>query len=123
MCLAAPVQASWLRQNGCDPLRERSTLSSWPWETQQWPDAWLPLLEVADELWPYSRFTAAALTGPTADAGRPLQVMPMAAEIAEPERLSGASARAAVRSRHGLPGEAFQRAFPLQHLPAPVFQR
>jgi len=137
VCLAAPIQARWLRQNGCDPLRERYTLSSWPWETQQWPEAWMPLLHVADELWPSSRFTAAALAGPAVDAGRPLQVMPMAAEIAEPELF-----RAAARARHGLPGEAvlfgygfdlnstairknpmaaleaFQLAFPLPHLPA-----
>jgi glycosyltransferase involved in cell wall biosynthesis len=124
------------------PLRERYTLSSWPWETQQWPEAWMPLLHVADELWPSSRFTTAALAGPAADAGLPLQVMPMAAEIAEPERFCAASARAGARARHGLPGEAvlfgygfdlnstairknpmaaleaFQLAFPLPHLPA-----
>ena len=75
-------------------MRERYTLSSWPWETQQWPEAWLPLLEVADELWPSSRFTAAALAEPGADANRPLQVMPMAAEIAEPDRFCSAAARA-----------------------------
>ena len=142
VCLAAPIQARWLRQNGCDPLRERCTLSSWPWETQQWPEAWMPLLHVADELWPSSRFTAAALAEPAAEVGRPLQVMSMAAEIVEPERFCGAAARAAARARHGLPGEAvlfgygfdlnstairknpmaaleaFQLAFPLPHLPA-----
>ena len=142
VCMAAPIQARWLRQNGCDPLRERYTLSSWPWETQQWPQAWLPLLDVADELWPSSRFTAAALAGPAAEAGRPLRVMPMAAEITEPERFCRTEARAASRARHGLRGEAvlfgygfdlnstairknpmaaleaFQLAFPMPHLPA-----
>ena len=54
----------------------------------------MPLLHVADELWPSSRFTAAALAGPAADAGLPLPVMPMAAL------------------------EAFHLAFPLPHLPA-----
>ena len=76
VCMAAPIQVRWLRQVGCDPLRERYTISSWPWETQQWPDAWMPLLDVADELWPSSQFTAAALARPAAEAGRPLQVMP-----------------------------------------------
>ncbi len=142
VCLAAPIQGRWLRQNGCDPLRERYTLSSWPWETQQWPEAWMPLLHVADELWPSSRFTAAALAAPAADAGLTLQVIQMAAEITEPERFCGASARVAARARHGLPGdavlfgygfdlnstairknpmaalEAFQLAFPMPHLPA-----
>lgn len=45
----------------------------------EWSDAWLPLLDVADELWPSSQFTAAALAGPAAEAGKPLQVMPMSA--------------------------------------------
>ena len=53
--------------------------ASWPWETHWWPDAWIPLLDVGDELWPSSQFTAAALAGPAAEAGRPLHVMPMAA--------------------------------------------
>ena len=35
VCMAAPIQARWLRQVGCDPLRERYTIASWPWETQQ----------------------------------------------------------------------------------------
>ena len=28
VCMAAPIQARWLRQVGCDPLRERYTISS-----------------------------------------------------------------------------------------------
>ena len=78
-CMTAPIQARWLRQVGCDPLRERYTIASRPWETQQWPDAWMPLLEVANELWPSSQFTATALAGPASEAGKPLRVMPMAA--------------------------------------------
>ncbi len=142
VCMAAPIQARWLRQVGCDPLRERYTITSWPWETQQWPAAWMPLLDVADELWPSSQFTAAALAGPAAEAGKPLQVMPMAAEITDPDRFCNSATRRATRQRHGLPAEsvlfgygfdlnstairknpmgaleAFQRAFPLPHLPA-----
>jgi len=142
VCMAAPIQARWLQESGCDPLRERYTLSNWPWETLQWPKAWLPLLQVADELWPFSRFTAAALELPGAEAGLPLQVMPSAAEIPNPERFCSVTARAAGRDRHGLPAdavlfgygfdlnstairknpmaalEAFQLAFPLPHLPA-----
>ena len=142
VCMAAPIEARWLRQVGCAPLRERYTIASWPWETEQWPDAWMPLLDVADELWLSSQFTAAALAGPAADAGRPLRVMPMAAEITNPERFCNAAARIATRQRHSLPTEtvlfgyrfdlnstairknpmgaleAFQQAFPLQHLPS-----
>jgi hypothetical protein len=142
ICMAAPIQARWLLQAGLDPLRERYTLASWPWETQQWPKAWLPLLEVADELTPSSVFTAAALQEPAAAAAMHLQVMPMAAEVPDPDRFCGPSARQAARVRHGLPQEAvlfgygfdlnstairknpmgaleaFQLAFPLPHLPA-----
>jgi len=142
ICMAAPIQARWLLQAGLDPLRERYTLASWPWETQQWPKAWLPLLEVADELTPSSVFTAAALQEPAAAAAMHLQVMPMAAEVPDPDRFCGPSARRAARVRHGLPQEAvlfgygfdlnstairknpmgaleaFQLAFPLPHLPA-----
>ena len=142
VCMAAPIRARWLRQVSCDPLRERYTIASWPWETKQWPDPWMPLLDAADELWPSSQFTASALAGPAEEAGRPLQVMSMAVEITDPDRFCRAEARMATRQRHGLPAEtvlfgygfdlnstairknpmgaleAFQRAFPLPHLPA-----
>jgi hypothetical protein len=142
VCMAAPIHAHWLNRSGCDPLRERYTLTSWPWETQQWPAAWTPLLDVADELWPSSTFTAASLKNPAAGAGIPLQVMPMAAEVDDPVRFCSPEARAATRSHHSLPAdavlfgygfdlnstairknpmaalEAFQLAFPLPHLPA-----
>ena len=102
----------------------------------------MPLLDVADELWPSSQFTAAALAAPAANAGRPMRVMPMAAEITDPDRFCNSATRDATRQRHGLPAEtvlfgygfdlnstairknpmgaleAFQRAFPLPHLPA-----
>ena len=142
VCMTAPSQARWLLENGLDPLCERYTLTAWPWETQQWPQAWLPLLEVADELWPSSAFTAAALQVPADSAVLPLQVMPMAAEVSDPDRFCTPAARQIARNLHGLPQgavlfgygfdlnstairknpmgalEAFQLAFPLPHLPA-----
>jgi hypothetical protein len=140
--MAAPIQARWLRQVGCDPLRKRCSITCSPWDTQQWPDAWMPLLDVADELWPSSQCTAAALASPAGEAGRTLHVMPMAAEITNPDRFCNPAARTSTRQRHGLPAktllfgygfdlnltairknpmgalEAFQRAFPMPHLPA-----
>jgi len=142
VCMAAPVQARWLLEAGIDPLCERFTLAAWPWETRQWPKAWLPLLEVADELWPSSAFTAAALHEPAAAAAVPLQLMPMAAEVPDLDRFCNPATRRAARARHGLPAEvvlfgcgfdlnstairknpmgaleAFQLAFPLPELPA-----
>ena len=142
VCMAAPIQARWLRQCGLAPLRERYTVSEWPWEAQKWPHPWLPLLQVADELWPASSFTASAQARPAASLKMPLRIMELAAEIDQPDRLCSPEARLACRSRHGLPAdavlfgygfdlnstatrknpmaalEAFQLAFPLPHLPA-----
>ena len=142
ICMTAPSQARWLLHSGLEGLRERYTMAAWPWETRQWPRGWLPLLEVADELWPSSHFTASALKEPAAAAGLPLQVMPMAAEVPNPQRFCLPAARQSVRASHGLPTdavvfaygfdlnsttsrknpmaalEAFQRAFPLPGSPS-----
>jgi len=141
VCMAAPIQARWLLEGGLDPLRERYTLAAWPWETQQWPDLWWPLLEVVDELWPASSLIAEALSAPARQLGLPLQLMPMAADIGDPRPYTAAQTRQASRARYGLPSqavlftysfdlnstairknplgvlEAFQRAFPLPNLP------
>ena len=53
--------------------------TSWLWETKQWPVAWMPLLDVADEFWHSSQCIAAALSTPAVEAGRPLKVKPVAA--------------------------------------------
>ena len=142
VCMTALIQARWLRQSGFEALRERYTVSAWPWETQKWPHQWLPLLQVVDELWPSSSFTASALARPAASIRMPLRIMEMAAEITEPDRFCSPEARLASRARHGLPAtavlfgygfdlnstacrknpmaalEAFQLAFPLPHLQA-----
>ena len=140
VCMAAPIQARWLLQSGFDPLRDRYTIAAWPWETRQWPEAWEPLLEVVDEVWPSSTFTAQALQEPAAQAGVPLHVMPMAAEISDADRFCSLASRQATRDQLGLPNdavvfvysfdlnstairknpmaalEAFQQAFPLPQL-------
>jgi len=93
-----------------------------------------------DEVWPSSIFTAQALQEPTSKADVPLHVMPMAAEIPEPDRFCTPSARQKTRDHLGLPNdavvfvysfdlnstairknpmaalEAFQQAFPLPQL-------
>jgi glycosyltransferase involved in cell wall biosynthesis len=136
ICMAAPIQGRWLLEQGFSALRERYTLVSWPWETEIWPDAWTPLLQVADEIWPSSAFTARALL-PYSGVGRPLRQMPMAVEIANLAQITCSATRVATRRSHGLPDqdvifaygfdfnstasrknpmgvlEAFQRAFPL----------
>ena len=61
ICVAAPIQATWILQAWLEPVLERYKITSWPWETLQVPDAWMPLLDVADGIWPSSRFTSSAL--------------------------------------------------------------
>jgi len=140
VCMAAPIQARWLLQSGFDPLCERYTIAAWPWETRQWPKVWEPLLEVVDELWPFSTFTAQALQAPAAQEDVQLQVMSMAAEIPKSDRFCSPSTRQATREHLGVPNdavvfvysfdlsatairknrmaalEAFQQAFPLPQL-------
>jgi len=136
VCMAAPIHARWLLKQGFAALRERYTLVSWPWETETWPNAWTPLMEVADEIWPSSAFTAQALL-PYSGEDRPLHQMPMAVEITNLAQITSSQTRSATRKSHGLPDqdvifsfgfdfnstasrknpmgvlEAFQRAFPL----------
>ena len=106
VCMAAPIQARWLLQSGLDPLHERYTIAAWPWETRQWPEVWEPLLEVVDEVWPSSTFTAQALQAPAAQSEVPLQVKPMAAEIPDPDRFSSPSTRQATRDQLGVSNDA-----------------
>ena len=101
----------------------------------------LALLNGVDELWPSSQFTAEALASPAAEADKPLQVLTVAVKIKEPDRICNATAHVDIIQRHGLRAEAmlfaygfvqsftaihknpkgvleaFQRDFPLPHLP------
>ena len=106
VCMAAPIHARWLLKSGFEPLHGRYTTGAWPWETRQWPELWDPLLEVVDEVWPSSNFIAQALQAPVAQAGIPLHVMSMAAEIHEPDRFCSPSSRQEQRGRLGLPKDA-----------------
>lgn len=105
ICMAAPIHARWLLEQGLAALRERYSLVSWPWETEQWPQEWKPLLRVADELWPSSSFTAQALL-PFSGVDRPLQLMPMAVEIGDRTQFVAPEARLATRKAYGLPAKA-----------------
>ena len=102
ICMAAPIHARWLLEQGFSGLRERYTLVSWPWETELWPEAWTPLLHVADEIWPSSAFTARSLLA-YSGKDRPLHQMPMAVEIADLDRITCPQTRSTTRRSHGLP--------------------
>ncbi|MFN4866461.1 MAG: glycosyltransferase [Cyanobium sp.] len=101
ICMAAPIHARWLLEQGFSALRERYSLVSWPWETEEWPQAWRPLLNVADEIWPSSSLTTRALL-PYSSKDRPVHKMSMAVEIADLEEIISPQTRMETRSIHGL---------------------
>jgi Glycosyltransferases involved in cell wall biogenesis len=101
VCMAAPIHARWLLEQGFSALRERYSLVSWPWETEEWPQAWRPLLHVADEIWPSSSLTTRALL-PYSSKDRPVHKMSMAVEIADHEEIISPQTRMETRAIHGL---------------------
>lgn len=140
VCMAAPIHARWVCQEGLRQQSGRYTIVSWPWETERWPQAWEAPLALADEAWPFSSLIETALS-PFASpaAGRSwLQItrMPPPAEIHDPARYDNPLSRRSAREHFGLPQdrvlfvfgfdlnstltrknpmavvEAFQRAFP-----------
>ena len=142
ICMSPARHLKWHTETGYKFAENRYSISTWFWETEQWPESWLPLLDVVDELWPPCQFTTSALVDPVSENGKPMLIMPLAAEIANPQGFCNAAAKAATRRHYGLPTnsvlfgygfdlnstatrknpmgtlEAFQRAFPLPHLPA-----
>ena len=140
VCLAAPIHARWLLESTDSLKNSPYTIAAWPWETPQWPDCWLPLLEVVDEIWPSSNFIANSLKHQALERNIPSRVMSMSAEIPDPDRFCTLSSRENTRKSIGLPSnsivfcfsfdfnstanrknpmailEAFQHAFPLPEL-------
>jgi len=106
VCLAAPSHGTWIAREGLAQQRGRTTIVAWPWETQTWPEAWECMIPLADALWPSSTFTAKALEPFSDPLQRPLQVMPMAVHIEQPEQYREAALRLATRERWGLDPEA-----------------
>lgn len=142
ICMTAPIQGRWLLENGLYSLCGRYTIGAWPWETSEFPKSWLPLLNVVDELWPSSSFTAASFQEPAKEKKITIKTMPMSAQIVDPENYCGSEQRTINRERFKLPQKkilfcysfdfnstairknpmgalnAFQTAFPLPSLPA-----
>jgi glycosyltransferase involved in cell wall biosynthesis len=140
VCMAAPIHARWVCQEGLSQQRGRYTIVSWPWETERWPQAWEAPLALADEAWPFSSLIETALrpfASPAAGRSQ-MQItrMPPPAEIHDPARYGNPLSRRSARENFGLPQdrvlfvfgfdlnstltrknpmavvEAFQRAFP-----------
>jgi hypothetical protein len=144
VCMAAPIHARWYCEQGLKQQRGRYTIVSWPWEMERWPAHWEPILQLADEAWPYSSIIKTALLpySQVGDGERTLRAtrMPPPAEIENPDRYINPKARRDARKRFGLPNdkvlfvfgfdlnstmsrknpiaviEAFRRAFPPEDL-------
>jgi glycosyltransferase involved in cell wall biosynthesis len=81
VCLTALSHGSWIAREGLGQQRGRTTIVTWPWETQTWPEGWKCMVPLADIFWPASTFTAKALEPFSDPFQRPLQVMPMTVHI------------------------------------------
>ena len=106
VCLAAPSHGAWIAREGLAQQRGRTTIVAWPWETQTWPKAWQCMIPLADAFWPSSTFTAKALEPFSTPPKRPLQVVPMAVHIDQPEQYRTPKRRKSTRERWGLDPEA-----------------
>ncbi|MCP9931023.1 glycosyltransferase [Cyanobium sp. AMD-g] len=107
VCMAAPIHARWVCQEGLRQLLDRYTIVSWPWELERWPETWEPCLELADEAWPFSRLIEGALQPYEGQDGHPqslhLTRMPAPAEIQDLERFANPKSRLESRHRFSLP--------------------
>ncbi len=62
----------------------RYNIGYWAWELSGFPDAWLPSVEMVDEIWAPSRFIQQAIA---AKANCPVKWMPLAVQVDEPNPL------------------------------------
>ena len=63
---------------GSDFFDSRYNIGYWMWELSEFPDAWLPALDMVDEVWAPSRFTQQAIS---AKARCPVPWMPLAVDM------------------------------------------
>lgn len=107
VCMSAPSHARWYCEHGLKQQVSRYTIASWPWELEKWPTKWEPILQLADEAWPYSSIIKEALRPfAKSDVGeRTLRLtrMPPPAEIENHDHYTDPRARTDARQRFGLP--------------------
>lgn len=103
VCMAAPVHARWLLQDGIRQQRGRYTIACWPWETTTWPWQWTSILDLADEYWPASRLIYSALAPQAESCRKPIRLQPMAVEIKDIIKYKSESAKQNARKQFSLP--------------------
>ncbi|MDR0781539.1 MAG: glycosyltransferase [Pseudomonadales bacterium] len=75
-------------------FHDRYNIGFWAWELAKFPDAWLPVIEMVDEIWAPSRFIQDALSAVT---DKPVVHMPLCVELP--------TIQARSRRHFGLPDE------------------
>ncbi len=66
--------ADFAAEAGREFFAGRTTVVYWAWELEQFPESFLPALEMADEIWTISEFTRAAIANVT---DKPVLAMPL----------------------------------------------
>ena len=67
---------------GADFFRKCYNIGYWAWELNEFPDAWLPAIDLVDEIWAPSMFIQRAIARKTR---KPVAWMPLAVEFPIPE--------------------------------------
>jgi len=106
VCLTALSHGSWIAREGRGQQRRRTTIVTWPWETQTWPEGWKCMIPLADMFWPASTFTAKALEPFSDPVQRPLKVMPMTVHIDNTKLYRDPACREQTRKRWKLEQDA-----------------
>ncbi len=104
ICMTAEEHARIFLELGYAIFSERYNIGYWPWELENWPDPWKPLLSLVDEVWASSRHTHQSIQQELTHRPQPkltycpLGVSPIAPLT--PEQ------KAKARDKHWLPREA-----------------
>ena len=68
-------ESSW--SLGKNSTANRYCIGYWPWELSHWPEAWIPLLSLVDEVWASNQFTYNSLKPLFKSRTNQLQLLPL----------------------------------------------
>ncbi|MEM9282118.1 MAG: glycosyltransferase [Verrucomicrobiota bacterium] len=101
LCMTAEETARYVLYQGTEHLEGRYIIGYWPWELENWPDEWIPLLDLVNEVWVSTHHIAMGLRAATS---KPVQVMPLCVDSPDPElRALDSQQRTSIRDRFVLP--------------------
>ena len=79
-CMTALEHGRYYAEKGLQQIEGRYNIGYWPWELSNWPEEWLDLTQLVDEVWVSTQHTYDALK---AVSDVPIFIMPMAVELGE----------------------------------------